>query len=209
MITSLKFKNCFAFNNEVEMTLKADMRTNRFSCNTIKINENLNILKSSVVYGPNNTGKTTLINCIKALKKALLNKEIYLQSNIFTDSDICEIKISFIYEEKEYSYEYKYNAKEHSYIYEKMCEIIRDKYNNEKEELKFLRDTINEKFECPSNKELEKILNITSNNNILIYTVQIEKFEVLQEIKEILTTIAENIEIVDMNRIPNEKTIQI
>lgn len=209
MITSLKFKNCFAFNNETEMTLKADMRTNRFSCNVINVNDNLNVLKSSVIYGPNNTGKTTLINCIKALKRTLLNKEIYLQSNIFTDSDICEAEISFIYEEQEYSYEYKYNAKEHSYIYEKMYEITRDKYNNEKEELKFLRDTINEKFECPSNKELEKILNITSNNNILIYTVQIEKFSILQEIKKILTSVAESIEIVDMNRIPNEKTIQI
>lgn len=209
MITSLKFKNCFAFNNETKMTLKADMRTNRFAFNVININDNLNILKSAVIYGPNNTGKTTLINCIKSLKRTLLNKEIYLQSNMFTDSDICEAEISFIYEEKEYVYEYKYNAKEHSYIYEKMHEIVKDKYNNEKEELKFLRDTIDEKFECPSNNELEKILNITSNNNILIYTLQTEKFPILQKIKTILTSVAESIEIVDMNRIPNEKTIQI
>ena len=67
MITSLKFKNCFAFNNEVEMTLKADMRTKMFYCNVANINENLNVLKSAVIYGPNNTGKTTLINCIKEL----------------------------------------------------------------------------------------------------------------------------------------------
>lgn len=209
MITSLKFKNCFAFNNQVEMILKADMRTKKFSCNVININENLNVLKSSVIYGPNNTGKTTLINCIKAVKKTLSNKEIYLKSNIFTDSDICEVYISFVHDESEYSYEYKYKAKEKTYIYERMCKITRDQYNNEKEELKFLRDTINEKFECPSSNELEKILNITSNNNILIYTVQIEKFAILQEIKTILTSVAENIEIVDMNKIPNEKTIQI
>ncbi len=75
MITSLKFKNCFAFNNEVEMRLKADMRTKMFYCNVANINENLNVLKSAVIYGPNNTGKTTLINCIKALKKTLINKE--------------------------------------------------------------------------------------------------------------------------------------
>ena len=175
MITSLKFKNCFAFNDEIEMTLKADMRANRFSCNVIAINDYLNILKSSVIYGPNNTGKTTFINCVKALKKTLLNKEIYLKSNIFTQNDICEVKVSFVYEQKEYSYEYKYNAKEHSYVYEKMCEIVRDQYKNEKEEVKFLRDTINEKFECPKDKELERVLNITSNDNILIYTVQNSK----------------------------------
>ena len=209
MITSFKFNNCFAFNSEVEMCLRADMRTKRFSSNVSKINDNVSVLKSTVIYGPNNTGKTTLINSIKAMKRTLLNKEIYLKSNIFTKSNICEAQMSFVYEGKEYLYEFKYNDKEHLYVYERMCEIIRDQYNNEKEELKFLRDTINEEFKCPGNKALEDILNVTSNNNILIYTIQIEKFQILQEIKKILVSEAENIEIVDMNKIPNSKTIQI
>ena len=89
MITSLKFNNCFAFNKEVEMNLKADLRTKKFSSNVINVNEKLNILKSAVLYGPNNTGKTTFINCIKALKDTLLNKEIYLESNIFNDNNVC------------------------------------------------------------------------------------------------------------------------
>jgi len=209
MITSLKFNNCFAFNNSIEMNLKADMRTKKFSSNVININENLNILKSAVIYGPNNTGKTTLINCIKAMKGTLLNKKIHLDSNIFIDNDICEESISFIYQDKEYSYEYKFDDEKMLYIYEKMCEIVKDKYNNEKEELIFLKDTINQKYECPEDQELEKVLNIASNNNILIYTVQIEKFPILEKIKTILTGIANSIEIVDMNKIPNSKTIQI
>ena len=90
-----------------------------------------------------------------------------------------------------------------------MSEIVKDQYNNEKEELIFLKDTINEKYECPQDKELEKVLNIASNNNILIYTVQVEKFPILERIKEILTGIANSIEIVDMNKIPNSKTIQM
>lgn len=209
MITSLKFKNCFAFNNLIEMSLKADMRTRKFSSNITNINENLNILKSVVIYGPNNTGKTTLINCLKAIKGTLLNKKIHLDSNIFIDNGICEESISFIYEDKEYSYEYKFDDEKMIYIYEKMCEIVKDKYNNEKEELIFLKDTINQKYECPENQELEKVLNIASNNNILIYTVQIEKFPILEKINTILTGIANSIEIVDMNKIPNSKTIQI
>ena len=209
MITSLKFNNCFAFNNQVEMNLKADMRTKKFSSNITNINDNLNILKSAVIYGPNNTGKTTFINCIKAVKNTLLNKEIHLDSNIFTNNNICEESISFIYEEKEYSYEYKFDDEKMLYVYEKMSEIVKDKYNNEKEELIFLKDTINEKYECPKDKELEKVLNITSNNNILIYTVQIEKFHILEKIKDILTGIGNSIEIVDMNKIPISKTIQM
>lgn len=209
MITSLKFNNCFAFNKTIEMSLKADMRTKKFSSNITSISDSLNILKSVAIYGPNNTGKTTLVNCIKAIKGTLLNKEIHLNSNIFTNNNICEEAISFIYDKKEYSYEYKFDDKKMLYIYEKMCEIVKDQYNNEKEELIFLKDTINEKYECPKDKELEKVLNIASNNNILIYTVQIEKFTILEKIRNILTGIANSIEIVDMNKIPNSKTIQM
>ena len=35
MITSFKFNNCFAFNKQIEMNLKADMRTKKFSSNLI------------------------------------------------------------------------------------------------------------------------------------------------------------------------------
>ncbi len=209
MITSFKFENCFAFDKQVEMNLRADMRTKRFSSNVSTINEKLNVLKSIAIYGPNNTGKTSFINCVRAIKGTLLNKEVRLDANIFTDSPICYESISFVYNKKEYYYEYKFDCQTHSYIYEKMAEILRDEYKNESEKVFFEKDTINEKYECPSDSILQNVLNIASTNNILIYTVQIEKFEILQEIKEILTSIANSIEIVDMNNIPNSKTIEM
>lgn len=209
MITSLKFDNCFAFNKLVEMNLRADMRTKKFFTNVSNINENLNILKSVAIYGPNNTGKTTFIKCIQAMKRTLQNKYVRLESNIFNNSQICYESMSFVYKGKEYSYEYKFNCESRLYVYEKMTEIIRDKNNNKSERLIFIKDSINEYYECPEDKELEKVLNIASTNNILIYTVQIEKFEILQKIKEILISIAGSIEIVDMNDIPNSKTIEM
>lgn len=209
MITSLKFDNCFAFNRLVEMNLRADMRTKKFFTNVSNINENLNILKSIVIYGPNNTGKTSFINCIKAMKRTLQNKYIKLESNIFNNSQICYEAMSFVYKNREYSYEYKFNCESRLYVYEKMTEIIRDKNNNKTERLIFIKDSINEYYECSEDKDLEKVLNIASTNNILIYTVQIEKFTILQKIKDILTSVAESIEIVDMNDIPNSKTIEM
>lgn len=209
MITSFKFNNCFAFNNRVEMNLRADMRTTRFTTNVTKINEKLNVLKSAVIYGPNNTGKTTLLKAISAIKKTLENKDIRLEKNIFNDSNICEAGMSFIHENKEYLYEFMFENKEHLYLYEKMCEISKDQHGNESEQLIFVRDNINNHYECPADKELEKILNLTSNNNILIYTVQIEKFDILQKIKKILTDVANNLVIIDMNRIPINKTIEM
>ena len=208
MITKIKVNNCFAFNKEVEMNLKADMRTKRFISNIIHTT-NADILKSTVLYGPNNTGKTSFINCIKEIKKTLLNSKSYLESNIFKKDSICELGISFIYKSKEYNYEYKYDDKIKEYVYEKMSEIKKDNYNNEKEEIIFIKDNKSNKFECPSDQELEKILSITSNSNILIYTVQTEKFDILKKIKEILITTANNIEIISMNNLPISKTIQI
>ena len=209
VLTKIAVKNSYAFDKGVEIVFKADMRTKKLSSNIIKVDENSNVLKSAVVYGPNNTGKTSLIRCIKAIKDTLLNKKIRLESNIFTKNDICEEAISFIYDKKEYIYEYHYNSQECLYVYERMCEIIKDKYNNEKEELIFLKNTEKNEFKCPSDSTLENFLSMTSNNNILIYTVQIEKFPILQKIKKILTDIANKIEIVNMNKIPIEKTIKM
>ena len=209
MITNLKIKNCFAFDKEVEMSMKADMRTKKFSSNVVTVNENLNILKSIALYGPNNTGKTSLINCIKAIKDTLENRMVRLTSNIFTNSSVAEESISFINCDIEYNFEYKFDCIKRIYIYEKMSRIIKDKYNNESEELLYLKDTINEEFKCPYDKELEKVLSITSNNNILIYNIEFEKFEILQNIRNILLKLANDIVIVDMNHIPNDKTIEI
>ena len=209
MITRFKFNNCFAFNKPVEMTLRADMRTKKFSSNVINVNDNLNILKSIAIYGPNNTGKTSFIKCINAFKRTLENKPISLSANIFTGNSISTEAVSFIYNEKEYNYEYKFDCDKHSYVYEKMVEIVRDKNSNETEKLIFLKDTLNEKYECPEDQKLQEVLNIASTNNILIYTVQTEKFDTLNKIKEILINLAKSIVIVTMNNIPNGKTIEI
>ena len=209
MITRFKFNNCFAFNKPVEMTLRADMRTKKFSSNVINVNDNLNILKSIAIYGPNNTGKTSFIKCINAFKRTLENKPIRLSANIFTGNSISTEAVSFIYNEKEYNYEYKFDCDKHSYVYEKMVEIVRDKNSNETEKLIFLKDTLNEKYKCPEDQKLQEVLNIASTNNILIYTVQTEKFDILNKIKEILINLAKSIVIVTMNNIPNGKTIEI
>ncbi len=210
MITSFKFNNCFAFNNTVKMNLKADMRTKKFTSNVINIGENNKILKSIAIYGPNNTGKTSFIDCIKAMKDTLENNKMSIDCNIFNKNNfICEESISFINDNKEYLYEFKYDCKEKNYIYEKMSELRYDSYKNELEDILFIKDSIKDYYECKRDKLLEKSLNIVSSNNILIYTLQVEKFKLLQEIKEILLNLAKSIEIVDMNDIPNEKTIEI
>lgn len=208
MITKLKINNCFTFNKPVELNLKADMRTKRFSCNVYSVND-INIIKSAIIYGPNNTGKTAFISSVKAIKETLLNENIHLKSNIFNKSNICELGLSFIYEDKNYNYEFKYNDFSHEFIYEKMSEVIYEQSGKETEDIIFEKDTINKAYECKLDKKLENALEIISKDNILIYTLATENFDLLKKIKEILTKIAKSIEIVDMNNIPNQKTIEL
>ena len=208
MITKLKINNCFTFNKPVELNLKADMRTKRFSCNVYSVND-IKIIKSAIIYGPNNTGKTAFISSVKAMKEALLNENIHLKSNIFNESNICELGLSFIYEDKNYNYEFKYNDFSHEFIYEKMSEVIYEQSGKETKNIIFEKDTINKIYECKLDEKLKNALEIISKDNILIYTLATENFDLLKKIKEILTKIAKSIEIVDMNNIPNQKTIEL
>lgn len=208
MITKIKINNCYAFNTPVELDLKADMRTKRFGCNICTIN-NLNIMKTAIIYGPNNTGKTAFISCVKAIKETLLNENIHLKSNIFNESNICELGISFVYNEKQYNYEFKYDDYNQEFIYEKMCKIYYDQAGKELEKVIFEKDTINKNYKCAEDEKLKSALEIISKDNIIIYTLASDNFEALKNIKEILTSVGKSIEIVDMNNIPNKKTIEL
>ena len=208
MITRIKINNCYAFNTQVELNLRADMRTKRFPCNVYEVN-NINIVKSAIIYGPNNTGKTAFISSVKAIKETLLNENIHLKSNIFNESNICELGISFIYAEKQYNYEFKYDDYNHEFIYEKMGEIYYDQSGKEVEKIIFEKDTVNKSYKCPEDKRLKSALELISKDNIVIYTLASENFESLKNIKEILINVGKSIEIVDMNNIPNKKTIEL
>ena len=109
MIIEIRAKNCFAFDEQISFSMKADMRNRKFASNVHKEN-NFNILKTAGIYGPNNAGKTCLIKCIKAIRQILLNKKPGLMTNIFTDSSICELGVTFLGFGRKFSYDFKYDA---------------------------------------------------------------------------------------------------
>ncbi len=207
MIISIRVNNALVFRNNVELSLKADMRTKKFGCNVYK-DDNNNILKSVGVYGPNNVGKTSLLKCIRAIKSILLNGREKLDSNIFNESDIVELGVTFLEKGEKYSFDIKYDSKEEEYLYEKFVKHIIDEHKNEKEEVLLLKDTLNKKYESIANK-LEDIIKVTSKKNILINLLDSDEIEEIVSIKDTLTSFANKIEYVDMNNIPNEKTISL
>ena len=207
MIIEIRAKNCFAFDEQISFSMKADMRNRKFASNVHKEN-NFNILKTAGIYGPNNAGKTCLIKCIKAIRQILLNKKPGLMTNIFTDSSICELGVTFLAFGKKFSYDFKYDAEKKEFVYENFSELLKDQYGNEKEVSWLVKDAIQEQYFC-ADKDAIQMMPLMAKNNLLCYLIDTSKFEHLEEMKKIIIAFAEKIDIINMNNIPMEHTIKL
>ena len=145
MIINIRINNSFVFNNEVELSLEADMRNKKFATNVYSENK-FNILKVLGIYGANNVGKTCLINSIISIRNVLLNKDIRISPNFFNESTVCEMGVTFLEKGREFKFDFKYDAKSKEYLFERFAEVVKDQYSNEKEIVKLLRDSINRKY---------------------------------------------------------------
>ncbi len=207
MIIEIRAKNCYAFEEEIALSMKADLRNKKFVSNVHR-EKNFNVLKTVGVYGPNNVGKTCLVKCIRAIKNILLNKKSGLVPNIFSDSTVCELGVTFMELGRKFAYDFKYDDKKEEYIYESFVEIMKDQYNNEKEVCWFKKDTINDAFEC-MDEDVVATMSVVAKNNLLYHLIDTSKFETLDEMKKILRRFAEKIDIINMNNIPIEHTIEL
>lgn len=207
MLIELRAKNCFSFSDEIRFSTKADMRNKKFSSN-VHTENNFNILKTVGIYGPNNAGKTCLVKCIRSAKNILLNQKPRIMPNIFQESTICQLGITFLEEGREFSYDFWYDDKKEEYPYEKFAEITRDQYGNEKETVWLLKDIINGNCQY-GDEDLLKMMPLISQSNLLFYLVDSSKFQQLAEMKRIVTAFASRIDIVNMNNIPLKRTINL
>lgn len=207
MIIEIRVKNCFAFQDEIIFSMKADMRNKKFASNVHKEN-NFNVLKVAGIYGPNNAGKTCLVKCIRAIKQILLGEDVDIMPNMFSHNSICELGVTFLSSGSEYSYDVKYDSETREYIYERFAQIYKDKYGNEKEEIWVLKDDQNGQYYC-LDPNLQTMMSIFAGNNLLVYTVDTKKFERLDQLKRLLISFASSIDVINMNNIPMKKTIEL
>ncbi len=207
MIIEVRAKNCYVFEDEIRFSMKADMRNKKFAANVHREN-NFHVLKTAGIYGPNNAGKTCLVKCIRGIQGVLLNKKSGLLPNIFTKDPLCGLGITFLYEGRKFSYDFKYDAGKDEYTYEEFSEILKDQYNNEKSVCWLKKDSTGESYEC-ADEELQKMIPVMSRNNLLCYIVDADKFWHIGEMKRILTGFAQKIDIINMNNIPIRHTIEL
>ena len=207
MIIEVRAGNCYAFRDEITFSMKADMRSKKFSSNVHKENK-FNILKTVGIYGPNNAGKTCLIKCIRAIRGILLDEENELMTNIFTDNSVCELGMTFMSTGRKFVYDFKYDVQNKEYIYEKFSEIKKDEYDNEKEVCWLKKDSLSGEYKC-IDENLQGMFSVISKNNLLYNLIEVSKFEKMAEMKSHLTKLAKKIEVVNMNNIPMKHTIEL
>ncbi len=207
MLIEIRIKNCYAFGEPVVLSLKADMRNKKFASN-VYTEDHFHILKSAGIYGPNNSGKTCLIKCIRAVKQILLNQRINLMPNLFSDNPVCELGVTFLHNGKKYAYDFHYNCTISEFIYEKFSELQKDQYGNEKEIVWLLMNTSGKEYFCLDH-EMEQMMPIVAKKSLLCYMVDTSNFQSLNDIKNAITGFAEKIDFVNMNNIPIQKTIDL
>ncbi len=207
MLLSLKVNNCLIYNSEVEFSMRANMHYKRFPSNVSTV-KRVNALKTAVLIGPNNSGKTNLVRIIETVRDIILGKGAVLNANLFSEKPIVEASISFLESEAEYIFELKYNASKGEYVYERFAQIERDSYSNVKMTDLLLRDIQNGNY-YSEDDGLEAAMRVAARNNIMIYLVDTDRFPALKKIRKSLIAFASRIDVVDMNNIPIKKTIDM
>ena len=70
------------------------------------------------------------------------------------------------------------------------------------------KDTMNEVYEC-ADEDVLAMIPVISKNNLLCYVIDTSKFEYIHEMKQILVGFAEKIDVINMNNIPMQHTIEL
>ena len=120
MLLAFEVEGYKLFDERIEFTMHANMRFKKLKENiytkTIK-NKDIHALKSAIIYGPNNSGKTTFIKAVSVLK-GIIEKECIddvcndsLNFNFFGENKTIDFFIEFLSEDHHYEYELAFNTK--------------------------------------------------------------------------------------------------
>ena len=145
MLLSLRLNNFMIYNQEVEFSMMANMHYSRFPTNVASVN-GVHALKTAVLLGPNNTGKTNFVRAVSMMKSIMLNQSVRIVPNFYSGNNIVEASISFLENGREYIFEIRYDAAHEEYIYERFIEVQRDRYRNVKQKTLLLRDVRNKEY---------------------------------------------------------------
>ncbi len=195
MLLNYKIKNFKTFKDEIDISFIADMHIKKLLSNTIDVN-NQPLLKVVGVYGPNNTGKSCLIQALYALRLIMLNEQHIEFYNSFFDNHITEIEATYEVDKRIYRYTIKYDSKNKLFLYEKLEYLKLSKNNNLISEKIFLRDSSSIVIKMDKTKNFPT--NLISHNLPLFMIFKFENTS-LEQAQQDYIKFAKSIDMVDMN----------
>ncbi|WP_323706478.1 AAA family ATPase [Mammaliicoccus sciuri] len=175
MLINFKVKNYRSYKNQAEFAMLTGKRLKKFPDNKFQIdktvnNEGLKLLKNSIIFGANGSGKSNLIKALKTMKSIVISNRNRTKEKIYRTPFILDnhsidnpttFSVEFIIEGFQYLYEFSYN--ENEFFYEKLDYINNNKYVNY-----FYRS--NEQKNVPENLKEEYAK--TRNNVLFLYSAQ-------------------------------------
>ena len=207
MIQKVEVENFGVYASKVVFSLEADMRSTRLGANVHQEN-GWNILKSACLFGANNSGKTCMLKAIRALWGIITRQGAAIQKNLFSKNTVTMLAVSFLLQSQVWRFEVRYDNSKKEFVFEEFARINKDKYSNESKEVFYIRDALNDNFDC-KDAILKPVLKVLNRRQILIHAVDTTQFESLKKVRRLLNIFASGIVIVDMNNIPLEKTIGV
>ena len=210
MILEIGINNYKLFKNDNYFSFKADKRTKYLLSNSIDL-DNIATLKALAIYGPNNSGKTKIIDLFKNIKKVLNGEDRLIFNNKIFDNSL-ETSIYIIYNNLDNNgwikYEWSYDSDKKIFNKEKLAKITYYLNGAPFENIIFEKN-IKEMKLLINNNNQSQLLSILPNNKPFLHSINVDgkEFNNLKMWKESLLTCSNNIEILTMFNIPIQKTI--
>ncbi len=182
MIIELKVKNFLSFKEEVVFSLlRSSIDINTLNKNFIK-NGNLNILKSAVIFGPNASGKSNLLQTMDFLKFLVLKSREFDKKK---DVKYLPFKLNSKYREElpiEISIKYLINKN----IYDYYINIYKNKEIDKNYSFIINSEILKKNDEIIFNRGLNKIISKDKNLNKSLIEVQTNKNTLFLSKSEVL-----------------------
>ena len=151
MLLDFSVKNFKVFQNEIHFTMIGNKKI--VNDDNIWKTNNMDIVKSSIIYGPNNTGKSTFIESVSALKEIINDGSVSNYTNKFAS----EVIYNFFNKDKKMDYHISFISNNDIYDYTLFFEL--DKKVT-KEMLKVNNKVIFDNNATSDNEEIMSMINL-------------------------------------------------
>lgn len=185
MLINYSVKGFKSFNEKVTLSMEGNKKI--ANKDNVFIVGDEEILKSAIIYGPNNTGKSTLIDSISWLKKIIIDGQTDSENN---DNFTYAFVYNFFNPNKQIDYEIEFLENNIRYKYELSFKL--ETVNGHKGNTKIVNEKLYvngelefDRFKTDNEEEMQKAVNLISmyNNKLIIsalpnitYTNDIKSF---------------------------------